>query len=159
MSHFTTHKVWKTLRFNGEFKTTEDFQSVIQNAGMDTTGWEDRVINDPTFATGSLESEVDLVNLSLGELGFSEEVSLEEVNRRAQKLGLRLCPSWVGLILRLQYNDQPQKESLFIGMLPVDKLIFRLVGEVDIHWLSVCTLEKRVQPADIFRFVFVKPRG
>jgi hypothetical protein len=69
--------------------------------------------------------ELDLVVLSVFELGFGDqashndiklgaavEVSLHDIYARAIALGFDLCPAKVGPALRLNYLDQPLGEFL-----------------------------------------------
>lgn len=61
------------------------------------------------------ETMVDLVNISVGDLGFETTV-LRNIYARAIESGLSLCLAEVGPQLRLQYADQPFGEKLHIAM-------------------------------------------
>ncbi|MGN7386703.1 helicase [Sporosarcina sp. SAFN-015] len=48
------------------------------------------------------------VELSIQDLGLSEGGTITEIYRRADQLGLELCPLELGPFLRLGYLDQPE---------------------------------------------------
>lgn len=63
---------------------------------------------------------IDLVKISVEELGFTEQTPLKEIYAKAKELGLELCPSEVGPQLRAQYLDQPMDEWFYVGMEPIE---------------------------------------
>jgi len=65
------------------------------------------------------ETEVDLVKVTVAELGFKEGVRRDQIYERAKELGLDLCLPEVGPQLRMQYLDQPNGEWILIGMEPI----------------------------------------
>jgi hypothetical protein len=80
------------------------------------------IIGRPAFALSRTRTEVDLVVLSVSELGFGKEgASLKDIYARAQTLGFTLCPPEVGPQLRLQYLEQPPGEVVHIAMEPIAK--------------------------------------
>ncbi|MCX6779460.1 MAG: hypothetical protein NTU97_04540, partial [Candidatus Magasanikbacteria bacterium] len=48
----------------------------------------------------------------------------EDIYKRAEELGLKLCPAEVGIFYILQNNDQPISEHLNIGMEPISRAYF-----------------------------------
>ena len=58
---------------------------------------------------------MDLVVLSVGELGFKDGAHYSDICARAVEIGLELCPAEVGPALRLTYGDQPKNEWLRIA--------------------------------------------
>lgn len=80
------------------------------------------IIGRPAFALSRTRTEVDLVVLSVFELGFGKQgASLKDIYARAKSLGFALCPPEVGPQLRLQYLEQPPGEVLHIAMEPIAK--------------------------------------
>ncbi len=65
---------------------------------------------------------LNLVRLSVNDLGFEKGATTRNIYARARKLDLGLCPAEAGPQLRLQYKDQPEDETLFIAMKPIIKL-------------------------------------
>ena len=128
--------VWKTLILGKDAKNAADFERLIKGKGMRIGDYAIDIFSKPEFKVADREQEVDLVRVSVEQMGFAkEEVTRQEIYRRAIKLGLELCPCEVGPALRLSYEDQPDKEWLFIGMETIadsqkDMVIFR-VGNGD----------------------------
>jgi len=64
---------------------------------------------------------IDLVRLKVRDLGFTENPTTDELYKRAEELGLELCPPETGPHLRLKYEEvfqreQPMYEYLLIAM-------------------------------------------
>jgi hypothetical protein len=136
----------------------------------------DEILGRPAFPFIKKPVELDLVVLSVFELGFGDqdarndvelgasvEVSLHDIYARALSLGFELCPAEVGPALRLQYLDQPPGEFLQIAMNPVARytgeLIRFRVAKAGFGLLLLGSdgdLATTVPGA--FRFVFVRPR-
>jgi hypothetical protein len=100
----------------------------------------DEILGRPAFPFIKQPVDLDLVVLSVFELGFgaqaartdvalgaSAEVSLRDIYARAVSLGFELSPAEVGPVLRLQYLDQPHGEFLEIAMNPVVKYTGELI--------------------------------
>lgn len=62
------------------------------------------------------EVEIDLVNVSAGELGFRDGANYKRILERAQELGLQLCPDKAHSGLDPQCKDEPEGERLLIAM-------------------------------------------
>lgn len=112
-------KMWKTIKLGTGLKTTDDFRSAFTVAGMKIDGVSNDLLGKPTFTVSGKPVEVDLVSVTLTELGFKDGATLRDIYKRAQELGLSLCPPEVGPQLRLQYKDQPVGEWLNISMEPI----------------------------------------
>jgi len=80
--------------------------------------------------------KVDTVAFRVVDLGFAEGALTREIigsdrdrdlfghsapftGGRANQLGLKLCPPDLAPHLRLQYNDQPRGERLYVAMKPI----------------------------------------
>jgi hypothetical protein len=112
---------------------------------------------DRTFCLQQ-EIEVDLVKMTVAELGFEDGALHADICAEALKLALELCPAEVGPALRLQYGDQLDGERLRIGMRPlVDHGgIFSVDNENGRLWLSDSWGRPGFYSAD-YCFVFVVP--
>lgn len=102
---------------------------------------------------------------SVKALGFEEGATLREIFARAEERGLRPCPSWVGPELRLQYENQPKGEWLFIAMEPflgsnsqISLFIVESYFTVGL-WLCACRREIDFIWSGSNSFVFVLPNG
>jgi hypothetical protein len=116
----TAFQPWRIIKLGTGQKTANDFRKAIKKANCKVSDWASDILGKPEFSVAATkEIEVDLVNISVSELGFPNGATREKIYKRAQELGLQLCPPEVGPQLRLQYKDQPMNEWLLIGMKPV----------------------------------------
>jgi len=121
--------VWRTIRIGTGLHTTEDFLKALKEKGVRT---EDLYGNDYfvgnstgkyeiTGATNELE--IDLVKVTLNELGITNTFNFEQILARAKHLGLVICPAEVGPQLCLQYSNKTNDNFiyglLYIGMEPI----------------------------------------
>lgn len=124
----------------------------------------DEIIGRPAFALSRTKSEVDLVVLSVSELGFGKQgAAVKDILARAQALGFELCRPEVGSELRLQYLDQPRGELLHIAMQPIATYDGDLVElEIEHGSWGLLLSGYNVGAVDVIYssalFVFVKPR-
>lgn len=88
------------------------------------------------------KQEVDLVVLTPSDLGFTENPTTAELFGKAEELGYDLCPADVGPVLRVNYDDQPKEEYLWIATEPItDSVGYPVVFFVgrldgDVLWLD-----------------------
>lgn len=155
--------IWKTITLGTGLKTADDFRRVLKASGFRIGDWGNDIFGKPAFKAAIEKTEVDLVNVSVAELGFKDGATRKDIYERAVGLGLELCPNEVGPQLRLQYKDQPNGEWLLIAMEPItdsDGLlsVFRVVHDDHSLWLRGYD----GSPDDFWRgrdrFVFVRPR-
>ncbi len=112
--------IWKTIKIGTKgLKTADNFRKALGKDGHEIGTYANDILGKPAFKVSETETEVDLVNVSVGELGFKEGATNAQIFERAKELGLELCPNEVGPQLRLQYVDQPNGEWLLIAMEPI----------------------------------------
>ena len=170
--------VWKTITVGGS-KGVNAIREAIDNAPCRMVIGEeaDEILGRPTFPFIKTPVEVDLVVLSVFQLGFGDqvtgddilpgagvEVSLRDIYARALAIGFELCPAEVGPALRLSYLDQPVGEFLHIAMKPVARytgeLVNFTVGSGGAELLLVGgNGDPDVMYPGVVRFVFVRPRA
>lgn len=63
------------------------------------------------FTTSDTKYFLQTVELTVGDLGFFEGATTSQIYKRANELGLELCPLELGAYLRLKYLDQPEGYS------------------------------------------------
>jgi hypothetical protein len=126
-------------------------------------GLANEIIGRPAFGLSRTRTEVDLVVLSVFELGFGKQgASLKDIYARAKSLGFALCPPEVGPQLRLQYLEQPPGEVLHIAMEPIakydgDRVSLALEnGDWGLALFGYDVAAVEMYPRALF--VFVKPR-
>jgi len=111
--------VWKTIGM-GTFASNVAIRNAFRSADYGLGDSAERMLAQLNFNLSMTKTNVDLVALSLTELGFETQgAPLAAIYSRAQKLGFELAPAEVGPQLRLQYFDQPVGEFLDIGMAPI----------------------------------------
>ncbi|MDE0011288.1 MAG: hypothetical protein OXU36_09070 [Candidatus Poribacteria bacterium] len=71
--------------------------------------WSMQVLTHRNFPVEAEEQQVDVIVMSLLEMGFLQDelVSLDTTIKRAKKLGFEVCTPELAAQLRLQYTDQP----------------------------------------------------
>ena len=113
-------KVFKTIKLGiPGLKTADDFRKSLKDNGFKVGDWANDILGKPAFTVATEETELDLVVVSVSELGFKKGATREQIYARAKERGLDLCPAEVGPQLRLQYTDQPNGEWLVIAMEPI----------------------------------------
>jgi hypothetical protein len=111
--------VWKTISV-GTFLNNNAVLDAFRSAGCGIGDTAEEMLSQIKFNLSTTITNVDLVALTLADLGFdNEEASLTAVYSRALKLGFELAAPEVGPQLRLQYSNQPIGEFLDIGMAPI----------------------------------------
>ena len=110
--------VWKRITL-GRYRSVSAIREALEAARVRVGDMADEILGRPAFPYSRMPIAVDLLVLTPGDLGFTRETPLEDIERRAAQLGLDLCPAEVGPLVRLSYVDQPVGEFLRIAMKPV----------------------------------------
>ncbi len=153
--------VWKTITLGTGFKTADDFRLAIKEAGYRIGDWANDILGKSAFSVATKETKLDLVNVSVAELGFAGSATRKEIYDKAIELGLELCPNEVGPQLRLQYKDQPKGEWLVIAMEPITvsvgvlKVFYVGLGDGEV-WLNGNYGHPDNRWKTDLRFVFVR---
>ncbi len=113
--------VWKTVKL-GTWSLSKQgrlskLKNAIKKAGFKISAWTDDVLNNITLRI--IKTEVDLILVSVRELGFKDGAGYKEICHKALEFNLDLCPAEVGLQLRLQYPNQPKDECIRVAMEPI----------------------------------------
>ncbi len=131
-------EIWKTITLpayryfypNTIYAEVQGVQEVLTKLGMEIYGRALHMLEMISYNNSA--RSVDVVLVSLEELGFSKEYSPSyfEIKKKAQKRGLSKLPAIYGAIIRETYVDQPassmQGEAVYIGMDLVNEQIFEL---------------------------------
>ncbi len=112
---YTSFPERKIQKFNIEFggKTKDQLKKEMDENNVYHSEWADYLINSNDFIVSKNIERIDLVRLTVKDLGFPDGATTQEIYDKAEKLGLELCPAEVGPHLRLQY---PGKEWMLIAM-------------------------------------------
>jgi hypothetical protein len=150
--------VWKTVKL-GTCKSPDEYRKALKKAGQRIGDWGNDILGKTDCAQE--ETEVDLVVLSVKELGFANGAPYKNICAKALQLGLELCPAEVGPALRLAYGDQPRGEWLRIAMEAITasdglRVIFAVDHDNVELWLRGRNGHpENAYPAD-YRFVFLR---
>jgi hypothetical protein len=108
-------KTWMTIKL-GTLKNVEEIRQALKADGNNIGDWANDILGKPAFTVSVDEQDVELVNVSVEELGFKQGACYADICKRAFELGLDLCPAEVGPQLRLQYKDQPKGTYVVVAM-------------------------------------------
>lgn len=111
--------VWKTIKLGTGLQNADAFRRATKARGCRISDWASDILGKPAFSASETETDIDLVVVSIAELGFKNGATGKNIYKRAIQLGLELCSAEVGPQLRLQYMDQPMNECLLICMKPI----------------------------------------
>ena len=109
--------VWKAIKV-GTFANIFALLGALDAAGCSLGDAAAQIVARPAFTLSTTKMEVELVAVSVAELGFHNDAALIDIYARARQLGFELAPAETALQLRLQYLDQPLGE-LVVGMEPI----------------------------------------
>jgi hypothetical protein len=155
--------VWKTITL-GTRGSAIALRRALHAARCGVGDQAAEVLDGPAFRVATTKAAVDLVVLSVAELGFGAQgAPLAKIYADAARLGLQLCPVEVAPELRLQYLNQPLGEFLNIAMAPVANRRGEIVGlSVANGGAGLILIGGSAEPGFIMpagaRFVFVRPR-
>lgn len=116
LGYVTAISPWKTVKL-GAWTTRKSSFKTIAVAGVLLSGYAWPFLKKLPFS--EVEGEIQLVRLTVRELGFNQPVSRETIYTRAEDLSLETVPVEAVLQLSLQYPEQPMGECLLMAMEPV----------------------------------------
>lgn len=153
-------KTWKTIKL-GMFKDTNKICEALKSSRLRISEYASDIMDKSDFTVEKTEKEVELVNVSVAEMGFKNGALYTKILNRAIELGLELCPPEAGPQLRLQYKDQPKNDWVMVAMEPIvdsagDFCMFRVGRDGDgDQWLHIINgYTGHFWPGNV-RFVFV----
>ncbi len=132
---------WRRVTL-GTFPTVEKMVEALEAQGFKLSDWARDILTKVSLTPVTVELE--LVRVSVAELGFPKGATRQEIYDRAATHGLVPVPSEVGPQLRLQYADQPPGEWLRIAMDPIavsdgDLRVFCVEHGDGGRWLRACS--------------------
>jgi hypothetical protein len=122
----TAITVWRTVEIGrygsdeiGRYRSGKKMRTAIERFDNIVTGGARCILAHMPFSR-ELKT-LQLVVLSVDELGFPEVATTEQIFGAGPACGLECCPAEVGPMLREQYQDQPFGEKLHIAMDPIEE--------------------------------------
>lgn len=130
---------WRTVKL-GTHKDVKALRKAMENAGIKIGDYASSMLKHTMFTVASAETEIELVRVSVAELGFPKGATRAAIYDAARAKGLSVCPAEVGPQVRLQYLDQPMNEWFLIGMEPIpdsddNPLVFSVEHDGYGRWL------------------------
>ena len=115
---YTSFPEGKIRRENIEIggKDKKELERELKDRGIQVSNYAKSMMDNKDFANLKKAEQAKLIRLTVKDLGFSNYATTDDLYKRAEDLGLELCPAEVGPHYRLQYKDQPMHEWLYIGM-------------------------------------------
>ena len=110
--------IWKRITL-GTQRGVNAMRDALDASKVHVGDSADEILGRPAFPFSKAKMELDLVVLTPADLGFDGSTPIADIYRRAEHLGLELCPAETGPQLRLDYVNQPVGEFLHIAMLPI----------------------------------------
>jgi len=96
-------------------KSAQQLEKDIEQIGK-ISPYAKNMLHSHDFTTLKDPVSLGIVRLKVQDLGFSEWTTTDQIYKRAQELGLDLCPAEVGPHLRLKDQDQPLNDWYCVGM-------------------------------------------
>ena len=151
-------KTFKTIEI-GTYKDVKSLRKAIEAPGARISSWAGGILNKTPLSKS--KQFLDLVDVSVKELGFPQGAQLKDIYEAAKNLGLDLCPAEVGPQLRLQYPGQPYGEWLVIAMEPISDSggvlrLFFVRRDGGVRWLHAYHGNPDLRWDAGVRFVFVR---
>ena len=128
--------VWKTIKLGTGITTGAGFRDALIRGGTELgESILPYILNHPMFEVAKQPAELDLVALTLKDLGLDCNADYLEISLRAKEVGFVRVPREGGPQLRLQYLDQPEGENLIVAMepLPMDNGGYSAIFELGNH--------------------------
>ncbi len=129
----------ESLQIGGQ--TGSELQGLMQKSHVKFSESTKDELDGPDFLTSKQPEQIDLIKLTVGDLGLGERPTTEQVYARILELGLELCPPEVGPHYRLAHLDQPMHDWVVVGMKPFtvrdgDPHVFRVERDAYGLWLG-----------------------
>lgn len=106
----------KEIELKRTIRTGEGWIAELKRLGDTLSNYSESMLRKLEFVVSEQSEWMRLVHISVGSLGFRERTTYAQIVKRAQELGLEVCPPDVGPEYRAQYRDQSMGEWLWIAM-------------------------------------------
>jgi hypothetical protein len=107
---------WKRVLL-GTHKSVKDLSKALTDGGFRIGDYAAQIFKKTAIA--ETETDIELVLVTVAELGFTKATRRDAIYDRAKELGLDLVPAEAGPQLRLAYTDQPLNEWMVMAMEPI----------------------------------------
>lgn len=126
--------IWTTLTL-GQYGSPNAYQDALESAGFRIGDYAGQILKK--ISVSQTPIELDLVRVTVAELGFKGGACRDAIYARAIELGLELCPAEVGPALRFIYQESA---DTVVGMEPIidsddDLVVFHVGNDSVNRWL------------------------
>lgn len=97
-------------------KSKDILATELKANNIQVSRYAESMIQNRDFTTLPKAEKIDTVRLKVGDLGFTDYPTTDELFKRAETFGLELCPAEVGPHLRLKDINQPLNEWYYVAM-------------------------------------------
>ncbi|MFA7653823.1 MAG: hypothetical protein WCX97_02155 [Candidatus Magasanikbacteria bacterium] len=139
---FTTFPEGKIIRDTVEIggMTEKELEKELKKQNINISDCARHLMKSKDFTTAKKPESADLVRLKVRDLKLDNPTT-KNIYKKAEELGLELCPAEVGPHYRLKYTDQPLNEWVYVGMKQIADpggypSVFELVRDDDGLWLG-----------------------
>lgn len=112
-------QVWETIRISTGPKTGADFLPLLSKKRRLVDYGARQSLSSGYFSVSGSLYTVDLVRVSVGQLGFRERTGYREICLRAQEFGLQFCEYDVAVQLCLQCENLPDGDFFLVASGPI----------------------------------------
>ncbi len=120
-------ETWRRVRL-GRCQTASAYHTALLEGGFKIGPFSEDLLDKTPISLDQID--VELISLSVDELGFPNGTTYGESCKKGIGLGLNLSPGELGAALRLDYHNQPRGEFLRLAMTP----ILHTNGKPGIFW-------------------------
>jgi hypothetical protein len=125
---FPDRKIFKeTLETDPRVNSPETCEETLKAKNIYLSDWAKDILHQTQFSRK--KEKYELVRFTVKQLGFLNGATTEQIYKRAEELGLELCPAEVGPHLRLKNLT---KEWMLIAMKPIEDR----AGDPDVFFLD-----------------------
>ncbi len=112
---FTSFPEGKIRRGSAEIGTIpkQDIEKQLKKKNVRISNGALDLLKNPGFTTANQPEQINLVCLTVRDLGFPSGATTDEIYQRANELGLELCPAEVGPQLRLKEDTKQRFGEYF----------------------------------------------
>lgn len=138
------------------FHNFEHLRSRLYDDGYKITKKAKELFEEVSFNDPVDQKKVALIVLSAIDLGFKSydrNINFYHIISAAKEKGLSLCPEELVATIRLNYCG-PKPERIYVGMNPIDKMIFSLINDRGGEFVHAYKVSKNNFRASD-RFIFI----
>jgi hypothetical protein len=107
-------RVWKILK-KKDFLVKNKLIQAIQKKSV-VSPWILNIFNNNKNKFNLPKKDINLYKIKVKTLGFRKSTKLKNIYNSLKKKKFKLVEPYIGLLLRLHYNEQPNKEWLRIAV-------------------------------------------